>query len=259
MILRVSAADPLFPKEHPDAAARVAVITGASRGIGRAAAVRLAHDGWIIAALGRDAEALAETVRRVTDAGGTAAAYIADVRDSGSLAAIVNAIEADAPIGALVNSAGTQVSAPFLESTIEQWREVFDANVFGLVAITQNAVGRMLPRGAGVVVNVSSAWGFLGTPLPYTATKWAVEGITKSLAAEFTAHGIRVNGVAPGGTATPMNGFSGDEDVEAPGLPMGRLARPEEIAEAIAFLVSDAAGYVSGSTLVVDGGSRWQS
>lgn len=234
--------------------ARIALVTGASSGIGRATAVRLATDGWFVVVIGRDLQRLTATAEICRSAGSDARILVLDLRDDRAVVAGIDELEREVgPISALVNCAGVTETGPFLTGTPESWRAVFEVNVISLVTITQEVIGRMLDRSSGAIVNVSSIWGLGAAPLPYSATKWAVEGLTKSLAQEFTPRGIRVNSVAPGGTATEINGAAPGETVSDPGLPLGRLARPGEPAAVIAFLVSDDASYVSGGTFVVDG------
>jgi NAD(P)-dependent dehydrogenase (short-subunit alcohol dehydrogenase family) len=233
----------------------VAVVTGASSGIGRATAIRLAAEGWTVAALGRNPEALDVTVEQCRREAGFAASYQVDLTNAGAVRATIAEVEGKlGPIEALVNSAGISDVRPFLETDDESWRKTFEINVIALASITREVLRRMTPRQSGAVVNVTSTWGHCAAPLPYSASKWALEGLTKGIAQEFTRRGVRINAVAPGGTATPMNGIF-DQGVEVPAdVPLGRLARPQEIASVIAFLVSPAASYVTGSTFVADGG-----
>ncbi len=181
-----------------------------------------------------------------------------DMRDLGSIRLGVRSIEERiGPIDLLVNCAGVDNSRSFTDITENDWDLAFETNLKGLFFCTQEVVRHMLPRGNGLIINVSSILGLRTGQLPYTITKWGLEGFTKSLARELTPRGIRVNAVAPGVTATAMTGF-GEEDpleVETQYHPMGRVASPKEIAAAVAFLASDQASYVNGATLVVDGGA----
>ena len=234
---------------------KVAIVTGASRGIGRACAVNLAMSGFTVVAIARNRAELGVTVARCTENGGRALSCAIDLTERKSIRSAVDAIESEVgPIEVLVNCAGiNNASEAFLNVSEKQWRDAFEVNVTAMFSCTQEVIKRMLPRRRGSIVNVSSSWGLTAAPLPYGATKWAVEGFTKGLAREFTREGIRVNSVAPGATVTSMNGF--EEGAAAPSaeLPMGRFAMPQEIAAAVGFLVSEGATYVSGATLVVDG------
>lgn len=236
------------------AAARTAFLTG-SRGIGRASAVALARSGWHVAVAARDASRLDETVRLCTEAGGGATAVRLDLRDPASIRDAVAFVEREVgAIDLLVNNAGINNARPFLEVTRDDWDAAIETNVASAFFCTQEVVRAMVPRGRGHVINITSVNGIGKGPLPYAMTKWAMEGFTKSLAAELAPVGIRVNSVAPGGTATAMNGLEDQEPPEYDFIPLGRVARPAEIAAVVAFLASDAAGYMTGSTVVVDGG-----
>ena len=236
----------------------IALVTGASRGIGRACAIELAKSYSHVVAAARNCSALMETVRLCSPADGRASMIETDMRDLGSIRLGVRSIEERiGPIDLLVNCAGVDNSRSFTDITENDWDLAFETNLKGLFFCTQEVVRHMLPRGNGLIINVSSILGLRTGQLPYTITKWGLEGFTKSLARELTPRGIRVNAVAPGVTATAMTGF-GEEDpleVETQYHPMGRVASPKEIAAAVAFLASDQASYVNGATLVVDGGA----
>jgi 3-oxoacyl-[acyl-carrier protein] reductase len=235
---------------------RLAFVTGASRGIGRACAIELARQGWQVVASGRDEAMLLETVTQCRNLGANADGVRTDICDVASVTSAITSTEHTlGPIGLLVNSAGIDNSRPlFLEVTEHDWDVALDTNLKGLFFCTQAVVAAMLPRGSGQIINISSIVGFMGGWLPYTITKWGVEGFTKSLARELTPKGIRVNAVAPGVTATQMTGFSDDGPIEHDSFPLGRVASPEDIARVVAFLASDSAAYMSGSTVIVDGG-----
>ena len=233
----------------------IAVVTGASRGIGRAIALRLSAEGRTVVAVGRDAAALEAVAAQARAEGHAILPRIVELEDRMAARALIRDVESSlGAVDALVNCAGINISRPFLEITDDEWDRSFAVNLHSVFAITQEALRAMVERRRGAVVTVSSVLGLIAGPLPYSATKWALEGVTRSLARDFAAHGVRVNAVAPGGTATPMNGYSGDEAVADSHLPMGRLAMPGEIAAAAVFLLSDDASYINGATLVVDGG-----
>ncbi len=230
------------------------MVTGASSGIGRATAIALAESGWSVAAFGRDPARVAETVGVVESTGGRARAYVGDLRAEGVADSMIDDVEADmGPVGGLVNSAGVFVAAPFLSTTEGQWRAVFESNVFTVVAVTQAILHRMVARDdGGAVVNLSSTYGLSAAPSPYSASKWALEGLTRCLAEEFRDRRIRVNAVAPGPTLTAMTGH-GSGGMDGHERPAG-FATPAEIAAAVTFLLSERAGHITGETLVVDGG-----
>ena len=184
-----------------------------------------------------------------------------DVTDAASVDAAFRRVEAELPPATgLVNLAGIASPTPFLEITPEEWDRVFEVNVKGAFLVTQRALPAMIDAGTGRIVNLSSVSAQRGggtySKVAYSAAKAGILGLTRAVAREVGEHGITVNAVAPGEIATPMTGKE-DVDphtVDRPGLPAGRPGHTYEIASAIAFLVSDEASYVTGESLVVDGG-----
>ena len=241
---------------------RVALVTGGSRGIGRACALLLARAGARVAVnYVRDQGAAEETLARIRAAGGEAVALRADVSDPAAAEDL--AARAEAALGALdvlVVNHGIWKRAPLAEMTPAEWDETVRVNLGGAYAVCRAAARRMAPRGAGAVVIVASTAGQRGEAeyAHYAATKGALIALTKSLAAELAPHGIRVNAVAPGWVLTDMTRhvFEGQEGAEATArIPLGRPARPEEIAGPVCFLASDLASYMYGEVLAVNGGA----
>jgi meso-butanediol dehydrogenase/(S,S)-butanediol dehydrogenase/diacetyl reductase len=244
-------------------AGRVALVTGGGTGIGRATAVRLASEGAAVFVTGRRPEKLAETVAQIEGSGGHAAAEPADLRDAAAVSTVVGAaVEWRGRIDSVVNAAGTFPSAPFPELPDAEWEDALATNLTAPMRISRAAVPVLRERG-GAIVNLSSINAIIGDELSqcahYSAAKAGLVGLTRQLAVELAPFGIRVNAVSPGAVDTPMlEGWNEDPaDMRAwldRFVPLGRIARPEEIASVIAFLVSDDSSYVTGATLMVDGG-----
>lgn len=240
------------------------LITGGSRGIGAATVLSCAAAGWDVAINyaqdGAAAEALADRVRAL---GRRAITLHADVADEAQVAAMFERLDAQSGrLAGLVNNAGIVAPAVRLEAmTTERWRRLFDVNVLGTLRCCQLAARRMsTARGGagGAIVNVSSRaaeFGSAGIYVDYAATKGAVDTLTKGLARELIGEGIRVNGVRPGIIETDIHAASGlDAGAAASSIPIQRLGRAEEVAEAIVWLLGDAASYTVGALLDVSGG-----
>jgi len=238
----------------------VALVTGASRGIGAAIAEALARDGFDVAVgYGADATGAERTVAAVVAHGRRAVALQADVADEDQAAGLVEAAEARlGPLDAVVLNAGITRDALFLRMSADDWRAVIDTNLTGAFYVSRAAVRGMMRRRAGSIVAVSSVVGLIGNPgqANYAAAKAGVIGMVKSLAKEVGSRGIRVNAVAPGYIATDMTSALTDEQrakVQA-GTPLGRLGTPEDVSGVVAFLCSADAGFITGTVIRVDGG-----
>lgn len=240
-------------------AGKTAVITGASRGIGRAIALRLAEEG---ADIGinylRNRKAAEEVAMEVQAKGVKAHLFACDVRDDAAVRAMAaHAVEALGGIDVWVNNAGVEYEEPVERITEAHWDDTFAVNVKGLFHCCRAVAPHMLARERGAIVNIASRFGFLGDPnsLPYGASKAAVINITKALAKKYAPH-IRVNAVAPAYTETDMMAHVSEDYIARfhKNTPLARVARPEDTAAAVAFLASDDASFTTGATLLVDGG-----
>lgn len=244
-----------------DAEGDVALITGAGSGIGRAAARRMAADGYRVVLAGRRPGALEETAELI--GGSCTLITICDVTDADAVDAMVVAtLQAFGRINVVVNNAGISRSGAFSGVSMAQWREVMAADVESIVLVTQAALPSLVEH-RGSVVNVASVAGLGGDPgmTIYNAAKGAVVNLTRSLAVELAAQGVRVNAVAPSLTSTDATADIPPDDFAefVRRIPMGRPAEPDEIADVIAFLGSHDARFITGVVLPVDGGLRASS
>ncbi len=239
---------------------RIALVTGASRGIGRAIAARLARQGWAVCINYRQrqdcAESLADQLRQE---GCRVMCCQADVSDRQEVMDMVSRIrDTLGPVSLLVNNAGISGQSLFQDTDEAAWRRFFAVNVDGAYHTAQAVLPDMLHEHAGCMVNISSMWGLRGASceVAYSATKAAIIGLTRSLAAELAPSGIRVNCVAPGVIQTDMLWELGREVVPqlTEQTPIGRLGTPEDIAAAVAFFASEDAGFITGQVLTCDGG-----
>jgi NAD(P)-dependent dehydrogenase (short-subunit alcohol dehydrogenase family) len=241
-------------------AGKIALITGAGGGIGRETALLFAEEGMAVAAADVRLAGAAATAEEVRRTGGEALAIAVDVADPASVEAAVAAAEGLGPLDVLVNCAGIYRVGGVESVAPEQWDDLLDVNLKGTFLTCRAVLPRMLARGRGSIVNLSSIAGRTRSTLAapsYVASKAGVIGLTMSLAAQAAPHGVRVNAVAPGPADTDMI-RSLPPDLQArllPAIPMGRLATAREVAQAITFLSSGAAAFITGETLNVNGGA----
>ncbi|HEY1562249.1 MAG TPA: glucose 1-dehydrogenase [Caulobacteraceae bacterium] len=242
--------------------AQVVLITGALTGIGRAAAVAFARKGAKIVVSGRRDEAGAALAKELRDLGSEAEFINADVRKEDDVRALVDKTVARfGRLDVAVNNAGTEGQVgPITDQSAERYAVTFDTNVLGVLLSMKHEARVMQAQGAGAIINISSTYGHEGAAgaSVYVGSKHAVEGITKSVALELAKFGIRVNAVAPGpvdtGMLTRFTRTSENKAALAATVPIGRLGRPEEEADAIVFVASDEASFITGHVLNVDGG-----
>jgi 2-hydroxycyclohexanecarboxyl-CoA dehydrogenase len=239
---------------------KIAAVTGAGSGIGRAIALGLAADGARVAVLDLDLAGAQETVEMVRAAGGSAEAWQVDVADEASVDRVRGEVEtAFGPLRILVNNAGWDAIQPFLENDREFIRKVVAINYLGPVILTQAFLRAMVEAEAGGrVINIASDAGRVGSTgeVVYAGAKAGLIGFTKALAREMARHGITVNCVCPGPTDTPLFRRQPERIRQAleRAIPFRRLARPEEVADAVRYFASDAASFVTGQVLSVSGG-----
>lgn len=239
---------------------KVAVVTGASRGIGRAIALELARRGAsVVVNYNRSAEAAHEVVSAIEEEGGQALAVQADVSELEQAATLVKAaIDTFGTIDILVNNAGTTRDRLLMMMSEDDWDVVLRTNLKGVFNCCKAAARKMMRQRSGRIISISSVSGIAGQggQTNYAASKAGVIGLTKSLAKELGPRNITVNAVAPGFVPTALTNDLSEEMKEKAreATPLGRMGRPEEIAYAVAFLASDLAGFITGEVLTVDGG-----
>lgn len=245
-----------------DMRGKVALVTGATRGIGRATAVAFARAGAIVVGLGRSVEDGHETLRLVREAGGEGAFVRADVTDARQLEeAVAETLRRFGRLDYAFNNAGIAGSgAPAGEYTEEEWRRIIDVNLTGVWLAMKYELPPMLAQGSGVIVNNSSALGHVAIPgqAAYVASKHAILGLTKAAALDYAGRGVRVCAICPGFVETAMVGGDTMSPASRAAMlsvePIGRLGRPEEIANAVVWMCSDEATFMTGSAMVLDGG-----
>jgi 3-oxoacyl-[acyl-carrier protein] reductase len=238
---------------------RIALVTGASQGIGRACALELARAGAVVALAARNEAKLAEAVAEIAAAGGQAAAFVLDVASEDSIRALAKAVlDRFGKVEILVNNAGITRDGLMLRMKRADWDDVLGTNLTGAFLLTQALLSPMLRNRWGRIVNISSVVGRTGQAgqVNYAASKAGLIGLTRSMAREVASRGITVNAVAPGYIETPMTAVLDEKQRAAmmATIPLGRAGTDSEIAQAVAFLASDAAAYITGHVLDVNGG-----
>ena len=240
--------------------ARVALVTGAGRGIGRAVAKRLAEDGCAVAVNYRSsAEAAQALVEEIKAAGGTAQAFAGDVSSPEDVKKLFEDVKtALGPVEILVNNAGRTQDGLLMRMKDTDWDNVLDADLKSVFLCTREAIRNMVRAKWGRIINISSVVGLTGNPgqANYGAAKAGVIGFSKCVAREYAAKGVTVNCVAPGYIATDMTKVLPDAAKEAilAGIPQGAQGAPEDVANAVSFFAADASSYITGQVLAVDGG-----
>ena len=254
------AATAVQPSPQPELVGRgqVALVTGASRGIGRAIALELAQAGaTVVLNYAHSADAAAGVVAEITAAGGRAWSLRADVSNEQEVEAMVKVVLAqEGRLDVLVNNAGITRDGLLMRMKIDDWNNVLDLNLTGVFLCTRAVSRSMLKARAGRIINITSVVALMGNPgqANYSAAKAGVIGLTRSTAAEFASRGITVNAVAPGFIATEMTKDLNHEAVLA-AIPLGRLGQPEEVAGVVRFLAfGSSSAYMTGQVLQVDGG-----
>jgi 2-deoxy-D-gluconate 3-dehydrogenase len=248
--------------EPLDLSGKVAIVTGASQGIGRAIAVCLTRWGAAgVTLASRNVERLEETAHLVTEAGGEACVTATDVTRADQVQAMVDAtLQRFGRIDVLVNNAGVMVLRPLTELSESEWHRVVDTNLTGTFLCCQQVGKHFIAQQSGKVVNIASQWGFMGVrdATAYCASKGAVVQLTRALAVEWARYNINVNAVAPGYTSTKMNADArnteGLRERILRQIPLRRFGPPDGPANMVAYLSSDAAEFITGQTLIVDGG-----
>ncbi len=242
---------------------RVALVTGATSGIGRACALRLAADGFAVVVGGRNSERATEVVDAITAAGGTATSALGDVAEPGyGEAAVAATVAAHGRLDVLVNAAGVITRSDAEGTTDDEWHRVMSTNVDGLFRASRAALPAIRAAGGGAIVNISSTNGLVGGSglAAYCASKGAVTNLTRAMALDHAAEGIRVNAVCPGAVDTPMlyseRSDTADEvrDLNLSDIPQGRIPDGSEVAELVAFLADDRSRHITGANISIDGG-----
>jgi len=244
---------------------RVALITGGASGIGRATALLLAREGAAVAIADLDEAGGQEVVRPILEEGGQAIFVLCNVAEAADCQRAVRlTVEALGGLDILFNNAGIIRRADVVDTTEEEWDRIMAVNVKAIFLMSKYAIPVMAAAGGGVIVNTGSGWGLTGgrNAVSYCASKGAVVNMTRAMALDHGAQNIRVNCVCPGDTATDMlrneaRQLGATEEsflIEAADRPLGRIGKPEDIAQAVLYLVDDASSFVTGTVLVVDGG-----
>ena len=242
-----------------DLSGQSAIVTGASQGLGRTIALRLGENGAHVACVARNPEKLAETVGAITAAGGSAQAIACDVKDRSSVEAVVDQVsDRWERVDILVNNAGITRDTLLLRMSDEEWDEVIETNLRGAFLFTRAASRLMMRARYGRIINMASVSGIMGNPgqTNYSASKAGLIGLTRSLSRELASRKVTINAIAPGFIASEMTEALGDAVLQEvkKRVPARRLGKPEEVADAVLYLSSVSASYITGQVLVIDGG-----
>ncbi|MCZ6876095.1 MAG: glucose 1-dehydrogenase [bacterium] len=244
-----------------DLSDKVAIVTGASQGIGQGIAVALAQWGARVTLAARNLERLQETACQVEAVGGTACVVATDVTRADQIQTMVDTtLEQFGRIDVLVNNAGIMLQRPLLELSEDDWHQVLDTNLTSIFLCCQRVGRYFVAQQRGKIINIASHWGFVGVSnvAPYCASKGGVVQLTRALAVEWGRHNITVNAVAPGYISTELNAearsIEGLRNHMLRQVPLRRFGEVDEIAHLVAFMSSDAANFINGHTMVADGG-----
>ena len=238
---------------------KIAIVTGASQGIGKIIAFELAKSGAHVACISRNKKAIESIVEEITIYGGQASSFACDISDSDTFSEIITEIiKENSRIDILVNNAGITKDSLLMRMSIEQWDDVINTNLKGAFHCTKAVMRYMMKNKFGRIINITSIVGLTGNAgqANYAASKAGLIGMTKSIAKEVASRGITANCIAPGWIETSMTKKL-SEEVKSEFLshiPVGRIGSPDDIANAVIFLASDEAGYITGQTITVDGG-----
>lgn len=242
-------------------AGRTAIITGASKGLGKSMALALAAAGARVALVSRDAEMLAGVAREIAAAGGSADVFPADITSEEQVRALeAQVAERFRKVNILINNAGVNVRKPVTEFTLEEWRRVMDTSVTAAFLMCRSFVPMMTGQGYGRILNMTSIMSWVSLPgrTAYSAAKSALLGMTRALALELAAEGITANGISPGPFGTEMNRpLMENPEANAQflaSIPLGRWGKVEEIGQLAVYLCSEEAGFITGTDIVIDGG-----
>ena len=242
-----------------DLTGRTAIVTGAAQGLGRCIAQSLAAAGAQVACVDINAASLSDTVGAIRGSGGTAEPLACDVTDAGGVTEVVDdVLKRWGKLDILVNNAGITRDNVIVRMKDEQWDAVININLRGTFLFTRAAARPMMKNRDGRIINIASVSGLMGNPgqANYSASKAGVIGLTRTVARELAGRNVTVNAVAPGFIATDMTATLGDEILTAvrKEIPLGRLGDPQDVADSVLFLASDAASFITGHVLAVDGG-----
>jgi NAD(P)-dependent dehydrogenase (short-subunit alcohol dehydrogenase family) len=240
---------------------RVAVVTGASKGLGRQMAESLAEAGAAVALVARSGDLLENVRAAITDRGGKAYLFVGDVSVEADVAAIAKEIHRQAGIpDILINNAGTNIRRPLHEFTLEEWRSVMSTNVDGPFLCSRAFIPGMIEKKFGRIISVASTMAHVSLPhrAAYSASKFAVLGMTKAMALDLAPYNITVNAISPGPFPTEITRIVEQDPVQLASfnakIPLGRWGKLEEIGALVVFLASDASGFITGTDVVIDGG-----